>query len=67
MESGHIYKGYHEGWYSVSDEMFFPESQLTDDIDDEGNFIKVRHSCLAFYNLHFYCYLRILDFHFIYC
>jgi hypothetical protein len=27
MEKGYIYKGYHEGWYSISDECFVPETQ----------------------------------------
>jgi methionyl-tRNA synthetase len=29
VERGYIYKGFHEGWYSVSDEQFVPESQTT--------------------------------------
>ncbi|CAE6442460.1 unnamed protein product [Rhizoctonia solani] len=28
VERGHIYKGTHSGWYSVSDECFYPESQV---------------------------------------
>ncbi|RKP10661.1 tRNA synthetase class I [Thamnocephalis sphaerospora] len=28
MKSGHIYKGSHEGWYSVSDEAFYQPSQV---------------------------------------
>ncbi|KAJ3301771.1 methionyl-tRNA synthetase [Kappamyces sp. JEL0829] len=28
QDGGWIYKGYHEGWYSVSDETFVPESQI---------------------------------------
>lgn len=28
VEQGHIYKGTHSGWYSVSDECFYPESQV---------------------------------------
>jgi hypothetical protein len=31
MEKGYIYKGYHEGWYSISDECFVPESQTIRD------------------------------------
>lgn len=27
-ESGYIYKGEHEGWYSISDECFYPESKV---------------------------------------
>jgi len=27
-EKGYIYKGYHEGWYSVSDECFYTEKQI---------------------------------------
>jgi methionyl-tRNA synthetase len=30
MESGHIYKGSHEGWYSVSDEAFYQPDQVMD-------------------------------------
>ena len=29
-ERGHIYKGSHAGWYAVSDEAFYPESQIKD-------------------------------------
>lgn len=28
QDAGHIYKGSHEGWYSVSDETFYPEAQI---------------------------------------
>ena len=28
LEQGHIYLGKHEGWYAVSDEAFYPESQV---------------------------------------
>ncbi|KAG8737071.1 methionyl-tRNA synthetase [Ceratobasidium sp. 414] len=28
VDGGHIYKGTHSGWYSVSDECFYPESQV---------------------------------------
>ncbi|KAJ8606461.1 hypothetical protein MRB53_040920 [Persea americana] len=28
MKRGHIYESTHEGWYSVSDETFYPESQV---------------------------------------
>ncbi|CAE6416600.1 unnamed protein product [Rhizoctonia solani] len=28
VERGYIYKGTHSGWYSVSDECFYPESQV---------------------------------------
>lgn len=28
QKSGHIYKGEHSGWYSVSDECFYTESQI---------------------------------------
>ncbi|PWN49843.1 hypothetical protein IE53DRAFT_387914 [Violaceomyces palustris] len=33
VRSGHIYKGKHSGWYSVSDEAFFPESQVREVTD----------------------------------
>ncbi|SNX85618.1 probable METHIONYL-TRNA SYNTHETASE, mitochondrial [Melanopsichium pennsylvanicum] len=36
-EKGHIYKGKHEGWYAVSDEAFYPDSQLKKVVDKEGN------------------------------
>ncbi|KAB5594508.1 Methionyl-tRNA synthetase [Ceratobasidium theobromae] len=29
VDRGYIYKGTHSGWYSVSDECFYPESQVT--------------------------------------
>lgn len=33
MEKGLIYKGSHSGWYSVSDEAFYPANQVTDVVD----------------------------------
>lgn len=33
QRNGHIYKGSHEGWYSVSDEAFYPENQIHDVTD----------------------------------
>merc|ERR1711871_1193264 len=29
-DAGHIYKGVHEGWYSVSDEAYYTEMQVTE-------------------------------------
>ena len=40
MERGWIYKGFHEGWYSVSDETFVPDSQI-ETINQNGEEIKV--------------------------
>lgn len=38
LEKGDIYKGKYEGWYSVSDEEYFTESQLAEVYrDEEGN------------------------------
>ena len=40
LEKGDIYLGEYQGWYSVSDEEFFTESQLAEVYrDDEGNVI----------------------------
>ncbi|KAJ2396717.1 methionyl-tRNA synthetase, partial [Coemansia sp. RSA 2559] len=33
VERGHIYKGRHEGWYAVSDEAFYTESQIEERVD----------------------------------
>lgn len=33
MESGFLYKGSHSGWYSVSDEAFYPEIQIKESVD----------------------------------
>ncbi|SGZ49955.1 CIC11C00000000907 [Sungouiella intermedia] len=33
MEKGLLYKGAHRGWYSVSDEAFYPETQIQDVLD----------------------------------
>lgn len=35
LEQGDIYKGEYEGWYSISDETFYTEKQLTDVIRNE--------------------------------
>jgi methionyl-tRNA synthetase len=40
MKRGWIYKGHHEGWYSVSDETFVPDSQI-DTIERNGIEVKV--------------------------
>ncbi|KAI8333174.1 tRNA synthetases class I (M)-domain-containing protein [Chlamydoabsidia padenii] len=36
LEAGHIYKGQHEGWYAVSDEAFYPDNQVHQVTDDQG-------------------------------
>ncbi|CAO1617768.1 unnamed protein product [Sympodiomycopsis kandeliae] len=41
-KNGYIYKGSHEGWYSVSDEAFYPEGQVHDVKDAKtGEMVKV--------------------------
>ncbi|MCD9021351.1 methionine--tRNA ligase [Cohnella silvisoli] len=35
LEQGDIYKGEYEGWYSISDETFYTETQLTDVVRNE--------------------------------
>ncbi|KAI8911925.1 tRNA synthetases class I (M)-domain-containing protein [Powellomyces hirtus] len=35
--AGYIYKGSHEGWYAVSDETFYPLSQVEERLDQNGN------------------------------
>lgn len=37
MDKGLIYKGSHSGWYSVSDETFYPESQIEEIVNSEGH------------------------------
>ncbi|KAJ3404282.1 methionyl-tRNA synthetase, partial [Chytridiales sp. JEL 0842] len=37
VEKGYIYKGKHEGWYSVSDETFYPATQVKTVTDAKGN------------------------------
>ncbi|KAF9910859.1 methionyl-tRNA synthetase [Linnemannia zychae] len=32
---GYIYKGHHEGWYSVSDEAFYPSAQVEEKINEK--------------------------------
>lgn len=36
-ENGYIYKGVHEGWYSISDETFFTENDIIESIDEKTN------------------------------
>ncbi|CBQ72583.1 probable METHIONYL-TRNA SYNTHETASE, mitochondrial [Sporisorium reilianum SRZ2] len=33
---GHIYQGSHEGWYAVSDEAFYPETQVRKAVGEDG-------------------------------
>ncbi|KAJ2596054.1 methionyl-tRNA synthetase [Coemansia sp. RSA 1721] len=35
VERGHIYKGEHSGWYAVSDEAYYTESQVEERIDEK--------------------------------
>ncbi|RKO85849.1 Methionyl/Leucyl tRNA synthetase, partial [Blyttiomyces helicus] len=36
LDRGYIYKGYHEGWYCVSDECFYPQAQVEVRITQAG-------------------------------
>ncbi|ABN64378.2 methionyl-tRNA synthetase, mitochondrial [Scheffersomyces stipitis CBS 6054] len=36
MEKGFIHEGSHSGWYSVSDETFYPETQIEEVVDENG-------------------------------
>ena len=54
-ERGHIYKGSYEGWYSVSDEAFLTEDEVTDGTDKQGQTCKVRST----YSLFIACLLVI--------
>ena len=38
-DNGYIYKGKHEGWYSVSDETFYPESKVIKQPTDPDKYI----------------------------
>ena len=41
-EAGYIYKGKHSGWYSISDEAFYTDSQIRSHIDPKtGSEVKV--------------------------
>ncbi|KAJ3117660.1 methionyl-tRNA synthetase [Physocladia obscura] len=35
VEKGFIYKGNHEGWYSISDETFYPATQVESQVDQK--------------------------------
>ncbi|AQZ12267.1 MSM1 (YGR171C) [Zygosaccharomyces parabailii] len=38
-DNGYIYKGEHKGWYSVSDETFYPESKVVKDSSSPGRYL----------------------------
>ena len=40
FDAGHIYKGKYEGWYDVSSETFFKESDLVDGKSPDGNEVR---------------------------
>ena len=41
-ERGYIYSSKHEGWYSVSDETFYPPSAVQDSVEQSsGKVLKV--------------------------
>ncbi|KAK9471642.1 tRNA synthetases class I (M)-domain-containing protein [Dipodascopsis tothii] len=42
VEKGLIYKGSHSGWYSVSDETFYPEGQIEEVLDPQTGLKKMR-------------------------
>ena len=35
-ENGYIYKGQHSGWYSISDETFYPETDIQEAVDEKS-------------------------------
>ncbi|KAJ3277924.1 methionyl-tRNA synthetase, partial [Borealophlyctis nickersoniae] len=37
VDRGYIYKGHHEGWYSVSDESFYAETQVEEVVGEDGS------------------------------
>ena len=37
MDRGFIYKGFHEGWYSIADECFYNDNQITQLIMPDGS------------------------------
>ncbi|CAG60563.1 uncharacterized protein GVI51_I08569 [Nakaseomyces glabratus] len=39
LENGYIYKGKHEGWYSISDETFYPSSKVIKDPNNPNKYI----------------------------
>lgn len=39
LQHGYIYKGEHYGWYSISDETFYPESKVVKDPKDPNKYI----------------------------
>ncbi|QLG72173.1 hypothetical protein HG535_0C05270 [Zygotorulaspora mrakii] len=39
LKNGYIYKGQHSGWYSISDETFYPESRVIPDPKDSRKYI----------------------------
>ncbi|SAM05230.1 hypothetical protein [Absidia glauca] len=41
LDAGHIYKGQHEGWYAISDEAFYPDNQVHQVTDDQGQTMMV--------------------------
>ncbi len=40
-KNGYIYKGKHSGWYCISDETFYPESQIEKIYDNDNKLIKI--------------------------
>ena len=43
---GYIYTAKHEGWYSVSDETFYPQTQVQKTLDPETGQIKMVSTAL---------------------
>ncbi|CAI4063184.1 hypothetical protein N7582_002321 [Saccharomyces uvarum] len=39
LKNGFIYKGEHKGWYSISDETFYPESKVVKDPKHDGKYL----------------------------
>ena len=46
---GYIYKGHHEGWYSVSDEAFYSSTQVEEKINEKTGAKHHVSSLLAFF------------------
>ncbi|CAI4958626.1 ANL_collapsed_G0021500.mRNA.1.CDS.1 [Saccharomyces cerevisiae] len=39
LKNGYIYMGEHKGWYSISDETFYPESKVIKDPKNDGKYL----------------------------
>ena len=61
-KNGFIYKGEHKGWYSISDETFYPESKVIKDPKNDGKYLNTESNNEVIYQSETNYFFRLSSF-----